>query len=313
MKKPTVLLAIDRFEWSFDHIAKQLKRYLSDEFDISIVPYPHIRSMLCDILVAFWWPSAPLLKANTKAKSVVTCIYDGYSWRPTKALHQLGLSFNQSSVVAVANDQFAQEIVGLTPKPVIVVEDGIDCEMFRSSVPPSIFTAGWTGNSKGVESANGPLDLKGLRIIKEACQVVDVPLALADAADAHRVHAEMPEWFKSISVYVCASECEGTPNPILEAMASGRPIVTTNVGLVSKLIKDGINGRVVKREPLAFAAALRDFKAMPRDRLIEMGHAARVAVEAHAWERKMDAWRQCLRTAWEAQQTERKELHCKMR
>src|SRR5690606_16703071 len=37
-------------------------------------------------------------------------------------------------------------------------------------------------------------------------------------------------------VYVCTSSIEGTPNPILEAMACGVPIVTTDVGIVPQLL-----------------------------------------------------------------------------
>ena len=42
----------------------------------------------------------------------------------------------------------------------------------------------------------------------------------------------MPDYYNSIDVYVCASKNEGTPNPVLESMASGVPIISTNVGIV---------------------------------------------------------------------------------
>jgi glycosyltransferase involved in cell wall biosynthesis len=37
---------------------------------------------------------------------------------------------------------------------------------------------------------------------------------------------------RPIDVYVCASKIEGTPNPVLESMACGVPIISTDVGIV---------------------------------------------------------------------------------
>lgn len=51
---------------------------------------------------------------------------------------------------------------------------------------------------------------------------------------------------KNADIFVFSSLYEGMPNAILEAMAHGLPIVSTNVNGVGELIKNGINGFTVK-------------------------------------------------------------------
>ena len=48
-------------------------------------------------------------------------------------------------------------------------------------------------------------------------------------------HCKMPDYYQQIDCYVCASLHEGTPNPVLEAMASGLPVISTDVGLIPQL------------------------------------------------------------------------------
>ncbi len=45
----------------------------------------------------------------------------------------------------------------------------------------------------------------------------------------------MPEYYSKIDVYVCTSKIEGTPNPVLEAMACGVPVISTDVGVIPEL------------------------------------------------------------------------------
>ena len=47
---------------------------------------------------------------------------------------------------------------------------------------------------------------------------------------------EMPNFYNSINLYVCASKTEGTPLTILEAMAMGVPVISTDVGVVSEVL-----------------------------------------------------------------------------
>jgi glycosyltransferase involved in cell wall biosynthesis len=50
---------------------------------------------------------------------------------------------------------------------------------------------------------------------------------------------------------------EGISNTLLEAMASGLPVVATNVGGNAELVQDGVQGRLIPvSDPPALAAAL---------------------------------------------------------
>lgn len=48
--------------------------------------------------------------------------------------------------------------------------------------------------------------------------------------------------------YVCSSVIEGSPNSILEAMARGLPVVSTDVGGIPEIINSNINGYLVRPE-----------------------------------------------------------------
>ena len=51
-------------------------------------------------------------------------------------------------------------------------------------------------------------------------------------------HDEMVDYYSKIDLYICMSKIEGTPNPVLESMACGVPIITTDVGIVKEVFGD---------------------------------------------------------------------------
>ena len=57
---------------------------------------------------------------------------------------------------------------------------------------------------------------------------------------------DIPEILLSMDGYICASHTEGFSNAILEAMASGLPIIATNVGGNSEIITNEITGLLFK-------------------------------------------------------------------
>jgi glycosyltransferase involved in cell wall biosynthesis len=60
-------------------------------------------------------------------------------------------------------------------------------------------------------------------------------------------------YIKSADALIVSSYCEGFPTVIVEALALGIPVVSTHVGGVDELIKDGINGYKVDMTAKAMA------------------------------------------------------------
>ncbi len=58
-------------------------------------------------------------------------------------------------------------------------------------------------------------------------------------------YGDIPSYYQALDLYLVTSREEGGPKAILEAMASGVPLVSTRVGMAPDVIEDGINGRLV--------------------------------------------------------------------
>jgi glycosyltransferase involved in cell wall biosynthesis len=68
---------------------------------------------------------------------------------------------------------------------------------------------------------------------------------------------KVPVWMAAADVIALASWAEGTPNAVLEALASGRRVVATAVGGVPDLVTSPVLGELVPpKDPAALAAAL---------------------------------------------------------
>lgn len=132
---------------------------------------------------------------------------------------------------------------GIKMKPDAVIPDGVDLSIFKpdklerfNSISDRTVKIGWVGNSKWEIS-----DLKGINtIIKPAINVLqkqgyNITLVTSDKQSHPIPFEKMPSFYSDIDIYVCASLFEGTPNPILEAMACGVPIISTSVGLVQEV------------------------------------------------------------------------------
>jgi glycosyltransferase involved in cell wall biosynthesis len=70
-------------------------------------------------------------------------------------------------------------------------------------------------------------------------------------------HEAIPRWMSAVDVFCLPSRNEGCPNVILEALASGKPVVASRVGGIPELLTEGANGYLVPPEdPAALARAL---------------------------------------------------------
>ena len=92
--------------------------------------------------------------------------------------------------------------------------------------------------------------------------------------------------YREADIFTLASVEEAFGNVFAEAMASGLPIVGSNIGGIPALVQHGRNGLLVPpRDPLAIAAAIRQLGENPALRL-EMGRRNRSHAEAtFSWDR----------------------------
>lgn len=85
--------------------------------------------------------------------------------------------------------------------------------------------------------------------------------------------------YREAAVCVLTSQHEGTPNVLLEAMASGLPVVAANVGGVPQIVQDGQTGFLLEPWDIdGFAAALARL-ARNAELRTDMGRRARAFVE----------------------------------
>ena len=92
---------------------------------------------------------------------------------------------------------------------------------------------------------------------------------------------DIMSWYQKADLVVLTSDREGTPNVILEAMASGLPVVATRVGGVPALVREGATGYIVNPDDEAsLAAAILKLVESPEKRLA-FGLEARTFVEEH--------------------------------
>ena len=71
-----------------------------------------------------------------------------------------------------------------------------------------------------------------------------------------RSQEELADTYRRSRALVCASTCEGGPRVTVEAMACGTPVISTPVGVMGELIRDGQNGALAGFEPRSLADAI---------------------------------------------------------
>ena len=98
-------------------------------------------------------------------------------------------------------------------------------------------------------------------------------------------HEKLPPYFEESDVFVLPSLNEGMSNSMLEALASGLPLIATDTGGTRELVDDGINGYIIKMKNSQDIADKIDILIQNRDLRMKMGEESRRKAESMSWEK----------------------------
>src|SRR5207249_2223788 len=100
----------------------------------------------------------------------------------------------------------------------------------------------------------------------------------------------VPGLYDEADIFVNSSVVDNQPVSVLEAFASGLPAVTTGVGDLPNMVRDGVTGLIVPTwDPLALAEAVA-FLLENTDRARLFAHRAKEEVNQHTWAWVKDKW-----------------------
>jgi glycosyltransferase involved in cell wall biosynthesis len=183
-----------------------------------------------------------------------------------------------------------------TPRHLYVVQNGVDLLIFRPSHlsparPANILGVGslvevkrWDRLLAAAEELNRrnfdfSLHIVGDGPLRGSLEQVAQDRGISDRFDLRGYSDDIASLLSNATFLVLSSDAEGCPNVIMEAMACGRAVVTTDVGDAPRLVEDGTTGFVVPCGDDAMlvermATLLNDYELCKR-----MGEAGRAKAE----------------------------------
>ena len=293
--RPVVLCVVDRPGWAHDRKTDALARELRGAYEIVKRYQAEVSAddlERADCVLLYYWlqierlsPLREVLWRLRERLVVGICSHFelGGAWRAP------GLATLEefARAVFVNNRLLLAEFGPELEAPVYYTPNGVDTEFFRPAAAPRspsrTLRVGWAGSL-----TNHGAEHRGVHeFIAPAAAAAGAELCLAVREEKWRNQEEMLDFYRSLDVYVCASRSEGTPNPCLEAAACGLPVITTRVGNMPELIRDGENGFFVERDAADIAEKLRWLRDDPGLRA-RLGRAARAAV-VESWDWRLQA------------------------
>ena len=183
-----------------------------------------------------------------------------------------------------------------------IIPNGVNARQFearpRQWSPARLLSVGRVVYQKGLDLGLRALaGLSGLEwewyIVGDGPQLQALQALAAELDIVGRVHflgwqsrADLAGWYDRANLFIFPSRHEGMPNAVLEAMASGLPVVATRIAGNEELVVDGVTGVLVNAEDVdSLRDALLRLVIQPEQRQ-QMGLASRKRVEEeYTWER----------------------------
>jgi len=212
-----------------------------------------------------------------------------------------------SNYIAVSRDleSWLRTVIGVPPRKLHQIYNGVDSRKFHPRTGPrpefahpESIVFGSVGRMAEVKdyplltrafiqlmrqqperAARARLAIVGDGPTREVCLDLLQGAGLAHLAWLPGARDDIADIMQALDVFVLPSKNEGISNTILEAFASGLPVIATEVGGNVELVEDGVNGLLVQPGDLAGMVQALLFYLDTPARIAEHGHTARRQAE----------------------------------
>jgi glycosyltransferase involved in cell wall biosynthesis len=183
--------------------------------------------------------------------------------------------------------------LGIELEPRVSFDGDVNEVRRRLGVPPEKYVVGWFGRMTAVKRTDDLLTmLTGLRergidalllLVGDGTDRADLEQRAHDLGIARSClflgyQEEVAPWYAICDAVVLTSANEGTPVTIIEALAAGRPVVSTRVGGVPDVVDEGETGFLVRRGDTHAMAERLELLARNPERARTMGETGRSRV-----------------------------------
>ena len=169
-----------------------------------------------------------------------------------------------------ATRQRMREELGTEPQTIVFVHVGRFAAVKNHEMLVAAFA-----QLHSLESVPMELWLVGEGDLLETAQQQARTLGIENRVRFLGVRSDIPDLLRAADVFVFPSRWEGNPLSVMEAMATGLPVIATAVGGVPELVEDGVSGILIPNEDRdALVAAMQRMVEQP-DLRVQMGQAAR--------------------------------------
>ena len=190
----------------------------------------------------------PVIIGSIRSKRNIRKQKERYSW-PLSHLH-----------ICNANSLYEDLLAeGLKPHRLYNIVNGVDIERFKPAVDglckkPHIITVGRLVKEKNLETfftafkfvcqhvPDAHLHMVGDGYLMDMLLKLVVEMGIDKNITFHGAQADIRPFVHNARLFGFSSVDEGTPNAILEAMAMGLPIVSTNVDGIPAMVEHGKHG-----------------------------------------------------------------------
>lgn len=223
--------------------------------------HTHVAALLVTDLMRFT-PTVVSLDATSGGFDTVGAAYGhrrhGRSAEAAKRLiHRR--AFNRAAALVTWSQWAADSLVqdyGTAPERISVIAPGVDLARFRPALPVA------TGGATRVLFVGGDFLRKGgaelLRATEGMAGTVELDIVTGSAVlnmprnVSCRVHTGMApqsealvELYRRADLFALPSRGDCSPQVVAEAMASGLPVVASDVGAIREMVRDGENGYLI--------------------------------------------------------------------